>query len=817
MTYSLSQIATIIGATAYISSPATIHVLLTDSRSLTFPDETLFFAITTTKGSGIDYIPQLYHRGVRNFVTTTLPHGIDLSQVNVLIVPDTLAALQQLAQYHRQQYDIPVIAITGSNGKTIVKEWLNSLLTDTHHITRSPKSYNSQIGVPLSLALLDDSTTLAIIEAGISQPHEMARLQTMIQPTIGILTSLGTAHQENFTSMHHKCCEKLTLFTHADAVITTSDNDIIREALTTLPPSVERVTWSKKDPTATLFVRQLSQTDTTTTIYAVYQHTDITFTIPFTTEAEVNNALSAALAALTLHLPPTVLAQRTPRLETIDMRLHITQGIRNITIINDAYNNDLNALSLALNALARRQDNHSTLILSDILHTGIPPETLYQHVNDLLIANNISTFIGIGNDLYAQQDLLTIPDKHLFHSTQEFLSSTMSRTIHDTTLLLKGARPFHFEDIAQRLTQKVHLTTLEVNLNAIVHNLNIFRQRLLPTTKITCMIKADGYGTGAIELAQVLQEQNVDYLAVALADEGRLLRQQGITQQIMVMNPEEAAFTTIFNHHLEPEVYSFRLLRQLIITARRLGIKHYPIHIKLDTGMLRLGFNPATDLPELISILTTQTELTPRSIFSHLAEADDDHGFTQQQHATFLAAAQLIQHHFTHKILLHICNTAGILRFPHYQHDMVRLGIGLYGINPTDDTPLRTVATLTTTILQIRSAHAGDTVGYNRRTTLTRDSSIAIIPIGYADGLDRHLGNRHAYALVNNLPAPYVGNICMDTAMLDVTDIPCHEGDRVDIFSQQLPITTLAHTLNTIPYEILTSLSTRINRVYIRD
>jgi len=843
MTYSIVKIATLIGARRYGSTDANIGWLLTDSRSLCFPEQTLFFALRTKRNDGHKYIDDLYRRGVRNFVVESLPAEV-YPDANFLKVPSPLAALQRLAERHRDEFSIPIVGITGSNGKTWVKEWLYQILRPEGGVTRSPRSYNSQIGVPLSVWLLNENSRVGIFEAGISQPGEMLALRDIIQPTIGVFTSMGMAHQENFRSLDEKCMEKLQLFHDAEVIVYPSDDDTVSRCVRRSQYQGERIGWSRFSEKAPMFVK-------TEGCHVAYKYKDVegNYEIPFIDEASIENSITCATVALYLGLTPEQIAERMARLEPIAMRLEVKEGQRGLTLINDSYNNDVNSLDIALDFMNRRPEQEGkrkTLILSDIYQSGESPAELYREVSELMQKRGIDRFIGIGPEITSQAAQITVGHKWFFDDVEQFLQSSLLRSMHNEIVLLKGARAFGFERITEMLEQKVHETILEVDLNAVVNNLNHFRSLMKPETKMVCMIKADAYGAGAIEVAKTLQEHRVDYLAVATADEGAELRRAGITQNIIVMNPEMSSFKTLFDNDLEPEVYSFRIMDALIRAARAQGITGWPVHIKLDTGMHRLGFgayesngaNRANESPEspespesqeiteLIARLKTQQAIIPRSVFSHFvgSDSDDFDKFSALQFERFDKASQQLQAAFSHKILRHIDNSAGIEHFPERQLDMCRLGIGLYGVEPYNHVSLNPlpstllpVSTLKTTILQIRNVPKDETVGYSRKGVLTRDSRIAAIPIGYADGLDRHLGNRHGYCIVNGQKAEYVGNICMDVALIDVTDIPCEEGDQVEIFGKQLPVTVLSNILETIPYEVLTSVSNRVKRVYFQD
>ena len=824
MFYSLEKVTALIGARRFGNAEARIDWLLTDSRSLAFPETTLFFALRTPVGDGHKYIPDLYRRGVRNFVVGTVPdnYETDYPDANFLRVLSPLKALQRLAERHREEYVLPVIGITGSNGKTVVKEWIYQLLMLSMNVTRSPRSYNSQVGVPLSVWLLDERSRIGVFEAGISQPGEMQALRAIIQPTIGVMTNIGPAHQENFSTIQEKCHEKLLLFKDAKVLIYNEDEAVVAECVKDFGFSGRLFSWSRKDENATVFVRAIEPTeDGKTRIAYFFNGTAAEYTLPFADEASIQNSITALCVCLYLGLTPADIARRMALLEPVAMRLEVVQGVRGCTLINDAYNSDAAALDIALDFMNRRAKEQAakgrTLILSDIFQTGIPAEELYAKVADMLKSRGVERLIGVGPAISAAHTLS--PLKKSFYPTSEaLLESGELDTIHDEIILLKGARNFGFEQIAKALSLRVHETTLDVNLEAIAENLHFYRSFMKPETKLTCMVKASAYGAGSVEIAKTLQERGVDYLAVAVADEGAELRRAGITAGIIVMNPEMSAFGTLFEYELEPEIYSFNLLDALIRAARRQGITDFPVHLKLDTGMHRLGFNPKTDIPVLIDRLSHQRALIPRSVFSHFVGADSDgfDDFSEKQFKLFDEASRTLQAAFPHKILRHICNSAGIERFPERHLDMVRLGLGLYGIDPIDNRVLHNVATLRTTILQIRDVPAGDSIGYSRKTVLDRPSRIAAIPIGYADGLNRHLGNRRGYCLVNGQKADYVGNICMDVCMIDVTDIPCREGDSVEIFGDALPVTVLSDLLGTIPYEVLTSVSNRVKRVYFQ-
>ena len=821
MSYTIAHIASLIRAEHLGSTAGTITWLLTDSRSLCFPEETLFFALKSKRNDGHRYISELYARGVRHFVVSTRPTEEQLqamSEATFLVVPDTLAALQLLAESHRAGFHIPVVGITGSNGKTIVKEWLSQLLCPSFRVARSPRSYNSQIGVPLSVWQMNESTQVALIEAGISEPDEMKRIKAIIAPTIGILTNIGGAHQENFSSVEDKCIEKLTLFRDSDVVIYNGDDEQICYCVNRALHSAREIAWSRHDTDKPLYISSVTQSEGSTTIKYLYLGFPGSYTIPFDDDASVENSIHCAAACLYLGLSTEEIAERMAHLEPVAMRLEVKEGKNGCTLINDSYNSDIASLDIALDFMARRPEREGrqrVLILSDLLQTGQESLPLYKTVAELIETRGVERIIGIGPALTEASECFRI-SKSFYTTTEEFLQSDELRHMSRSLVLVKGSRSFGFERIAEQLTLKVHETTLEIDLNAMVDNLNYYRSLMLPTVKTVCMVKAFAYGAGFYEIAKTLQDHRVDYLAVAVADEGEQLRKAGITANILVMNPELNAFKTLFDNRLEPEIYSFGILEEMIHACERQGYTHYPIHLKIDTGMSRLGFRP-DEIPALIERLQQQSAVIPRSVFSHFAGSDscDFDTFTHLQAQRFDDASHALQTAFPHKILRHICNSAGIERFPEYHFDMVRLGLGLYGISPVGDRLIHPISTLKSTILQIHEVSPSETVGYSRRGQLSRTSRIASIPIGYADGLNRRLGNGLGYCIVGGHKAPYVGNICMDVCMIDVTDIPCHEGDSVEIFGPQLPVTQLAEWLGTIPYEVLTGISTRVRRVYL--
>lgn len=817
----LVQIAHIIGSNIEIPTDIEINWLLIDSRSLTFPAESLFFALVSQRNNGHQYIQDLYRQGVRAFVVSELrPDFKNMPDAFFLEVENTLDALQQVVAAHRSAFDMPVVGITGSNGKTIVKEWLFQLLQEDFEIVRSPRSYNSQIGVPLSVWQLKPNTELAVFEAGISKVGEMERLEQILRPTIGIFTNIGDAHQENFADYSQKIREKLQLFAHSGHIIYGSDNPILHAEIIRTKAIDTLLNWGKSTDNYVQLL-EVQKVNGKTNLLVQWQNIKFTFCIPFTDDASVENVMHCITLMFYLEYTPETISQRLLQLEPVAMRLELKQGIRECLLINDSYNADLNALNIALDFLSQQavsKQLSKTIILSDILQSGFKSDELYKQVAALIKAKHIHKLIGVGDEISKHADLFEGIDTQFFSTTQELLQDAVMLEFRNEAVLLKGSRKYGFEEVSHRLELIAHETVLEVNLNALIDNLNYFRSNLSDGTKIMCMVKAFGYGSGSVETAKALQHHRADYLAVAVADEGAELRHSGIHIPIVVMNPEKSTFDLLFANNLEPEIYSFNLLKAFVKAVGKLGLTDYPIHIKIDTGMHRLGFEPE-EMDQLIQYLQQCNQVKVKSVFTHLAGADDEHldEFTHQQMQTFTFCTQQFTKSFAHPILRHILNSAGIERFPAYQLDMVRLGIGHYGVSALPDVHLQQVCTLKTIVLQLKKVKAGETVGYNRNGKVETDKLIAILPIGYADGYDRKLSNGLGEVYVQGQYAPVIGNISMDLTAVDVTGIDVSEGDVVEIFGDHITISALAKKLNTIPYEILTSVSKRVKRVYFQE
>lgn len=829
--YTISQIASVIKAKTF-SKDVDVHLehILLDSRKLLFPASSIFFALDGVRRSGSLFVEELYNKGVCCFVVDenfTESHIEKFPKAAFLQVPDVLQALQLLTAFHRQQFTIPVIGITGSNGKTMVKEWLYQLLYKDYNIVRSPKSYNSQIGVPLSVWQINGNHTLGIFEAGISLPDEMQKLAKVIAPSIGVFTSIGEAHGEGFLNIRQKINEKLKLFVGSEVLIYCADDPDLNEAVTAFNNNARSgddfklLSWSRKT-TASLQIISTETENGHTSVSAQWKEQQVNFKIPFTDEASVENAITCCCVLLYLNIDINKIAERMMQLKPVEMRLELKQGINNCSVINDSYSADINSLTIALDFLQQQQQHAKhTLILSDILQSGKSSGELYADVAAILEQKNINRLIGIGPDISKQKNAFkNIEETFFFSSTAEFRQQFHSQHFHDETILLKGARIFEFEQISHLLEEKIHQTVLEINLDAITHNLNTYQQLLNPGVKLMAMVKAFSYGSGSFEIANLLQFHRVDYLAVAYADEGVELRKAGITLPIMVMNAEEITFDVLVQYNLEPELFSFGILSSFEEYLKQGGINNYPVHIKLDTGMRRLGFEQK-DIEELCARLKARSVFKIQTVFSHLAASDsvlhDD--FTKVQAKAFSASCDQIQKITGYHFIRHIANTSAIHRHKDLQLDMVRLGIGLYGVdaNPDIQQQLKNVTTLKTTISQVKKVMAGESIGYSRKGVAAKDSVIATVRIGYADGYPRSLSNGIGKMWVNGKVVPVIGNVCMDMTMLDITGVDVNEGDEVIVFGEQMPVSELAILAQSIPYEILTGISQRVKRVYFEE
>ncbi|MBQ3733297.1 MAG: bifunctional UDP-N-acetylmuramoyl-tripeptide:D-alanyl-D-alanine ligase/alanine racemase [Bacteroidales bacterium] len=797
---------------------AFVAELAIDSRKVTLPEQTLFFAIETEKNDGHLYIPSLYQLGVRNFVITKVMEGYSQCEnANFLFVEDSVAALQRLAQKHRQQFHYPVIGITGSNGKTIVKEWLTSILDDKLRVVKSPDSYNSRIGVPLSVWKMSDQHDIAVFEAGISRPNEMRVLADIIDPTVGILTNIGAAHAQYFPSNNRKIIEKLKLFQNADVLIYHNDNEELNMVLQ-LPEyaRLNKISWGGPNST---YPVQMQAAPSGGTIISL---DGFDYTVPFIDSASLENVTHVVVTLRYLGFEPEEINSRLGRLTHISMRLEILEGRNHSVIVNDTYSLDINSLSAALNFLdTQTQMSKKTLIISDFEQVGQLTEADFRRLNMQLKQHQISRLVAVGRSFEGYKGVFGLEEQLFFHDTADLLAHLPELPLSYEIILVKGARNFHFEQVVSALQHKTHLTIMQVNLPALVDNLNYHRNRLRPDAKLVAMVKASSYGLGDVELVNTLVSQRVDYLAVAYTDEGVRLRKRRIDTPIIVLGAEAHSFEVMVNHRLEPEIFNFYYLQQLEeVLARHPEIPQFNIHVKVDTGMHRLGFD-LQDLPRLIDIVKRNPKLRIASVFSHLAAAEDpaEDAFTRRQIALFGRMTDVLCAAFDHKILRHLLNSAGIVRFPEAQFDMVRLGIQLYGCSeiPEVSSVLHNVVTLKTVITQIKNIPAGETIGYNRTWRLRRDTQVAIIPIGYADGYPRELCNGRGTVLVQGQKVPVIGKICMDMCMLDITGLRVHEGDEVIVYGEGNTVSEMAEAAGLISYELLTRISQRVPRVYVQE
>jgi alanine racemase len=816
--YSITEVKQIINADGHIVKEYTISTLFTDSRRINNAAEGLFFALSGRR-NGHEFVAEAYVAGVRNFVVEHGPE-FNLPEANFLIVADPLQALQALAAYHRSRFNLQVIGITGSNGKTIVKEWLYQLLVADKNIVRNPKSYNSQIGVPLSVWQINNRNDLGIFEAGISTIDEMDKLEAIIKPQVGILTHIGTAHDEGFTDKRQKILEKLRLFKNSQKLIYNYDQLVDFQANINVK---ETFTWSRKFNQADLYVFSEAVISRNYYLRAHYQNAEIECLIPFSDEASIENAIVCWATMLALGYSAVEADKRIERLAPVSMRLELKNGVNNCSVIDDSYNSDLQSLEIALNFLSQQnQHQKKTLILSDIYQSGLQQGVLYHQVADLIGDKKVDKFIGVGEALSAHQTFFNTAEQYFFKDTVTMLQHLKQLNLKDETVLIKGSRSFEFERISRALAQKAHETVLEINLNTLLGNLNFYKSKIKPGVKVMAMVKAFSYGSGTFEVANMLQYNKVDYLAVAYIDEGVALRQAGINLPVMVLNPEASAFDKLTEYKLEPVIYSFGLLDDFVNYALDSNILNYPVHIKVDTGMHRLGFENH-EIESLCDMLEENRYVRIQSVFSHLAasEAAQHDEFTKTQIKRFEKAFKEIEKTLGYKVIKHLCNTAGIIRWPSAQYDMVRLGIGLYGVDsavPVSESGLQPIATLKTSVAQVKKIPAADTISYGRSGKLAKNGKIATVRIGYADGYLRAFGNGTGKMLVKGTLVPTVGNITMDMCMLDVSGLDVREGDEVIIFDEQHQrIEELARQIGTIPYEILTNVSQRVKRVYFYE
>jgi alanine racemase len=818
--FTSSDIATIVHGKLIGKPNLPVSDIITDSRLLNFADELAFFAIRGKNHDGHQFIGNLYLRGIRTFIVEKMPDDSDrYNDAAFILTNDTVSSLQQLAAFKRKSFKSPVIAVTGSAGKTVVKEWLADILGITSPVVRSPKSYNSQIGVPLSVWKLDDKYRFGIFEAGISLPGEMEKLRKVINPDIGVITNIGDAHGENFPDNETKAKEKLILFKDASRIIFCSDHQLITRLVKSdvMPGSKEIIDWAYENNNAAIRVTKKALPDGRTQLVMVYKGKSNEFIIPFNDRASVENAVTVASVCLAVNTDPEVIRKGLLNLVSVAMRMEIKTGINNCLLIEDYYNSDPGSLGMAIEYLIGQNHRNKTLILSDFVQSGRDEAELYGEVAALVSKVGVDKFIGIGPVLTRNSNLFA-GGSRFFYSTAEFILQMGASDFRNETILIKGARVYEFEKIGKLLELQVHQTILEINLDAIAHNLNEFRRYLDPGTLIMAMVKAFAYGAGPAEISGLLEYHRVSYLGVAYADEGVELRNAGVTLPVMVMNPDPTSLEVMIRYNLEPVIYSFYSLRQFTDMASKHGLIQYPVHIKIDSGMHRLGFMPG-EVDDLTGQLKGLESIKVISVFSHLAASEDpsyDH-FTRRQAEAFLKAAAIIRVATGYPFLRHLCNSAGIIRFPEYQFEMVRPGIGIYGIGEIQGMALKPAGRFKTRISQVKEIPAGEPVGYGCADVSENARLIGILPVGYADGLNRKLGNRNGNVWINNTRVPLIGNICMDMCMVDITGPGADVGDEAEIFGDNISIKEMAIKCETIPYEILTSIPARVKRVFFRE
>jgi Alr-MurF fusion protein len=814
--YTLEEIARFCGGKLIAKNQNKVSALCTDSRKVQVAATSLFIALRGQQRDGHKYIRQAYDKGLRTFLVQKESSVDTLEDCSYILVPDTTKALQQIVAQHRSHFDYPVVAITGSNGKTIVKEWLNQLLASEIRIVRSPKSYNSQIGVPLSVWTMGDEHKLGLFEAGISQVGEMEKLEKIIQPTIGILTNVRQAHRENFSSQLELAQEKVKLFGHSEKVICSAHYPEAIQEIRKISPQTDVVIWGDTED-AKYTVDIPNSAEKGTVLKLNWKDNQSEFFVPFSDKASIENALHCIVCLLEMGYDAEWIASRTSKLLPIEMRLEILRGKRGNALISDVYSADPESLIIALDHLANRMGHEDkVLIISQMHQSAISLEEQAEQLYAIKKQYGLKKILVVGAEISQHLDDSNILT---FHSTEELLASDELNDIKSSSVLVKGARVYAFERVINALQEKTHDTIMEIDLDAMAHNLNTYRQILKPNVQLMVMVKAQGYGTGSDEVAQFLEFNQVDYLGVAYTDEGIALRNQGIGLPIMVMNPERGSLEALIEAHLEPEIYSFETLERFALALKTKQVDHaYPIHLKIDTGMHRLGFR-SNEMDELAKRIKAMPQVEVISAFTHLAASDEDlrDDFTRQQLDLFQELSDSLKDNLGQDFLCHALNTAGISRFPEYQMDLVRLGIGLYGVSADTRLSLRNVGTLKTIISQIKEIAPGESVGYSQAFVADKPIKIATIPVGYADGLFRSLGNGKASVEVFGKMAPIVGNICMDMCMIDVTEIPCVAGDEVIVFGKNPSIQRLAQMANTIPYEILSSVSERVKRIYLKE
>lgn len=822
--YTAHQINDIVNGKAYGESQEHIRQLITDSRKAIIAKDSIFFAIKGQHFDGHEFIIDSYHKGIRHFVVSDITDTfLALKDAFFIHVNDVVFALQKLSSYHRNSFQKPLIGITGSNGKTIVKEWLSQLLASQFSVVKNPKSYNSQVGVPLSVWRIKAEHDIGIFEAGISEYNEMENLEQILHPEIGIFTNIGSSHAANFNSEEEKILEKLKLFKHSKTLIFCKDHKKIEQQVKKIQKECgfKTLQWSAVDDTD-MRVHHIIEEKNYSLANITYQNNNFDISIPFQDKSSLENCFHVILAALHVGMTKNQIQVAIKNLVPVAMRLELMTGINGSTIINDSYNSDPDSFKIALEFLDQQNKHHKkTVILSDILQSGESDKSLYQKINHLLLQHKINRFIGIGTAISKFKHLFSETyESHFYTNTNTFLKAFQRNDYKNESILLKGARVFHFEHISQLLALRIHETTLEINLNTLSDNLNYFRNKLLPTTKVMAMVKAFSYGSGGFEIAKVLEHHRVDYLTVAYPDEGIQLKEAGITVPIMVLNSSPHHFESIVNYGLEPEIYSLNHLKHLCKLLEKRQINNYPIHIKCDTGMHRLGFE-LHELNDLLDYLKAQNTIAIKSVFTHLLSSDNPkhNTTTQAQFSRYDKMCTEIEKVYKAPFLKHVLNSAGMEYYPEKQYDMVRLGIGLYGISSKEEDQkyLKDIGHLKAVVAQVKHIPKGDFVGYGQAFQAEKNMTIATVNIGYADGLDKRLGNGILSMIYQGQKLPIIGNICMDMCMVDISNVEVSEGDILSIFGPERSMSELAKLCNSTPYEILSGISTRVKRVYVQE
>ncbi|UEQ75116.1 bifunctional UDP-N-acetylmuramoyl-tripeptide:D-alanyl-D-alanine ligase/alanine racemase [Chryseobacterium arthrosphaerae] len=815
MNYTVQHIAEITNAQVIGDGNLMIRNIAYDSRIIYSTKNTAFIAINTHKNSGEKFIESAIDRGIGVIISEH--YDPEYNNVTWIIVENSVDFLQKLARYHFENSHIQSIGITGSNGKTILKEWLYQCLWNEFPTVKSPKSFNSQIGLPLSLLQINSNHKLGIFEVGISKPDEMEKLEHIFHPQIGLLTHIGTAHAANFSSEEQLIDEKIRLFKDSEVIIYNGDNSSVDQKIKKSYSGRKLISYGFKKENNVFIKNNISRDEN---IIVEYFGEEISFPAHQRDEATLTNAMALITVLKELNIENKKIVEKINLLKAVEMRLESIEGIKGNIIIDDSFNLDLDSLKTALQFLKEYNKSKKSLVLTDIVGVNVNSQELYEEVSELVNEQRFDSVFLIGDEISKFSELFKAKT-YTFIDTKELIESKHLTEIENQIILLKGARKFEIEKLKDILELRKHDTVLEVNLNAILHNINYHKSLLKPGTKMMAMVKANAYGLGSFEVSEFLQHHHIDYLGVAYVDEGVELRKKGITTPIIVMNPEQHSYQTIIEYDLEPEIYSFRVLELFYEAVQKSGYdKKYPIHIKLETGMHRLGFKDF-ELDQLSETLSGKN-LKVQSMFSHLSSSDmpEERAFTLKQFEVFERNSSYLIEKLGYTPIRHILNSSGITSYSDHQYDMVRIGIGMLGESSDNEIQkqLQSVVSFKTVISQISMVEGGESVGYSRRYKADHLTRIATVPVGYADGIPRLIGNQVGSLGVNKTLAPIVGNICMDMMMINVDNIPnVKEGDTVTVFNAKPSLKEFAGYCKTITYEVLTSISPRVKRIYIKD